>query len=126
MSAGRKESNTAMDGKQRQYPRYQCKGGVEFQIPDSNKRIWGHLGDICKGGLYMEGAEPWAVGTEVQVRLEINNIEIYLEGIIVTCHPGVGMGLAIKRVNPEYVAAFEKIMQDLATAQDQQTQGAST
>ena len=102
----------------RQYPRYACPGGVEIHIPDTHRRLWGHLGDISKGGLYLEAPEPWLVGTEVDVHLETCDTHIHAVGTIVTCHPGVGMGIAFKAVDPQDLTAFEKAIQGLASTGD--------
>jgi hypothetical protein len=100
---------------ERQYPRYICHGGVELSVPDSNRRIWGHLGDISRGGFYMEGPEPWPTGTEVVARLEAGEGgEIYATAKIVTSHPGVGMGLALTKVYPQFERDFDRLILTLA------------
>jgi hypothetical protein len=108
----------------RQYPRYNCPGGVEIYVPSTNRRLWGHLGDISRAGLYMECPEPWAVGTEVEVRLEVNNLQLEAKGTLVTCHPGVGMGISLE-MHPQSVGDFEKILQSLAAAGTDQAKSTS-
>lgn len=61
----------------------------------------------------METPEPWPVGTHVEVRLEIKDLEIQAKARIVTCHPGVGMGMAVD-VHPAYVEDIEDILAGLA------------
>jgi hypothetical protein len=97
----------------RKFPRYTCPGGVEIHVPDTNRRLWGRLGDICREGLYMEAPEPWPTGTAIAVRLEIEDTYIEGGGTIVTCHPGVGMGIALQ-VKPEYVEEIEHVLAGLA------------
>lgn len=102
----------------RKYPRYVCPGGVEIHIPQTNRRLWGRLGDLCREGLYMESAEPWPAGTDIAVRLEIDSVYIEGGGKIVTSHPGVGMGIALE-VKPEYVEEIEQVLAGLAQSSAQ-------
>jgi hypothetical protein len=97
----------------RRFPRYICPGGVEIKVPETNRRLWGRLGDICRAGLYMEVPEPWPLGTAIQIRLEIDETYIEGAGTVVTSHPGVGMGIALD-VDPPYVEDIEKILAGLA------------
>ena len=99
---------------QRKHPRYACPGGVELSIPDTNRRNWGRLADISRNGFYMETPEPWLTGTEVVARLEAGGGEIYASATIVTCHPGVGMGLALKQVYPQFQPDFDRLLTRVA------------
>lgn len=103
----------------RRHPRFVHPGGVEIHVPESNRRLWGHLGDLSRGGVYMEAPEPWTVGTEVEIRLEIDDLEVHALGTICTCHPGVGMGIAFSQIAPEQMNDFEKKLEELEIAEHQ-------
>lgn len=95
---------------QRKHPRYACRGGVELQIPNTHLRTWGNLSDISRAGFYMETAEPWDVGIEAEFRMEVVGQEFYGVAVIVTSHPGVGMGLRFKQVYSQYLPALEALL----------------
>ena len=100
---------------QRKHPRYACRGGVEIHIPGTHNRTWGNLSDISRAGFYMETAEPWDVGIESEFRLELKGQEIYGLAVIVTSHPGVGMGLSFKQIYSQYLSALEVLISQFGT-----------
>jgi PilZ domain len=99
-------------------PRFRCEGGVAIQVPGSNKRLWGRLSDLSRSGLYMETAEPWQVGTEVEIHLDCCGNSIHAKGRIVTSHPGVGLGIVLQEIQPQSEAEFEALLAQLAQATD--------
>ncbi len=97
----------------RQHPRYACHGGVEIHVPNSNRRLWGHLGDISRNGLYLHGADLWPIGIEVQIHIDSGSANIYGSGTVATCHPGVGLGICFKEIRPECHDDFEALLATL-------------
>ena len=97
----------------RQHPRYRCHGGVEIHVPNTPKRLWGHLGDISRNGCYLHGAEPWDVGTEVEIHIDSGSANIFGRGMVATCHPGVGLGICFVEIYPEYRDEFEALLSNL-------------
>ncbi|MBZ5523526.1 MAG: PilZ domain-containing protein [Acidobacteriia bacterium] len=82
---------------QRKYARYRCEVGVQVRTENAKNGYWGALADVSLGGCYVNTFSPLPPGTGVMLRLQANDAEIHLTGVIVTCHPGVGMGVEFKR-----------------------------
>ncbi len=97
----------------RRYPRYTCTGGADIHILGMPRHAWGNIGDLSRGGVYVEIAETLPLGMEVEVRVEVHEIAVYARGKIVTCHPGVGVGVAFTELDEKNRADLERVMQDL-------------
>lgn len=103
---------------QRKHPRFTCHGGVELQVKGTHLRTWGNVSDISRAGCYMETAEPWEIAVEAEFRIEIGAQEVYGMAVIVTSHPGVGMGLNFKEIYPQYAPGFEAILSSFGAPSD--------
>jgi hypothetical protein len=97
----------------RRYPRYTCSGGVDIHILETPVHAWGNIGDLSRGGVYVEIAETLPLGSKVEVRVEVQDIAVHATGTIVTCHPGVGVGVTFTQLDEQNRADLGKIMQDL-------------
>jgi len=82
---------------QRRHARYRCEVGVQVRTENAKNGYWGALADVSLGGCYVNTFSPLPPGTAVTLRLQANDGEINLTGAVVTCHPGVGMGIQFKR-----------------------------
>ena len=51
----------------RRYPRYTCSGGADIHILETPIHAWGNIGDLSRGGVYVEIAETLPLGSKVEV-----------------------------------------------------------
>jgi hypothetical protein len=80
----------------RMHPRYPCDTGVRIQAETGGAGYWGTVGDISLGGCYVFTFSPLPTGQAVTLAIKANDEEIHLAGKTVSCHPGVGMGIAFQ------------------------------
>ena len=79
--------------KHRKFPRYPYHIGVEVRQSGAKTGYWGNVDDICLGGCYINTFSPLRTDTEVLLLFKPDTVEIAVSGHVVTCHPGVGMGV---------------------------------
>jgi hypothetical protein len=77
----------------RKHPRYACDVGVQIRASHSSGSYWGTLADVSLGGCYVYTFSPLALGTALTVVLGTGDDAMAAQGIAVTSHPGVGMGV---------------------------------
>ena|SRR5947209_10870799 len=83
--------------KHRKHARYNCDAGVEIRIGDAGAGYWGTLMDISLGGCYISTFSPLPAGTAVVLLIKVNGQEINSKAVVITSHPGVGMGLEFEQ-----------------------------
>jgi hypothetical protein len=83
----------------RRFPRYPCRGAAEI-LQSGRHSGQGTVSKISRGGCYIETARPLPLGTEVQLRLTVADIGLYI-GAKVACTDLVGMGMDFMVVPPE-------------------------
>jgi hypothetical protein len=83
----------------RRFPRYPCRGAAEI-LQSGRHSGQGTVSKISRGGCYIETARPLPLGTEVQLRLTVADIGLYI-GAKVACTDLVGMGMEFMVVPPE-------------------------
>jgi hypothetical protein len=98
---------------QRKYDRYNCQGSADL-TDGTNVRVWGHLGDICRGGFYVSTFGPLPVHTEVRFKVEVEGAEICGVGTVATSHPGVGMAVVFQELSPQYQEMLDEVIHELA------------
>jgi len=81
----------------RKHSRYSCDVGVEVRTDKTKSGNWGSLADISLGGCYVNTFSPLPPDTVVMLRVKSNSADISISGKVVTCHPGVGMGIEFNR-----------------------------
>ena len=77
----------------RKHPRYACDVGVQIRAVHSSGGYWGTLADVSLGGCYVYTFSPLALGTGVTLTLGTGDDALMAQGVVVTFHPGVGMGV---------------------------------
>lgn len=109
-----KGSSGSMDSK-RKHLRFNCNGSADL-TDGGHGRVWGHLGDISLGGFYVSTFSPWAVNTEVCFKITVDDKEICGTGVVATSHPGVGMAIEYKDVEPSYQATLGEVLRMLESS----------
>jgi hypothetical protein len=85
----------------RKSPRYECTGSARLQERGSASSTWATFVDISMHGCYVESAAPHAVGTLLDLRLEVNSFRIEAIGEVRVTYPGLGMGISFTRIADE-------------------------
>jgi hypothetical protein len=60
---------------------------------ESTGGCWGTLADISLGGCYVYTFSPLVKGSALSVAMKTGETELIFTGMVVTYHPGVGMGI---------------------------------
>jgi hypothetical protein len=60
---------------------------------------WATFTDISLHGCYIETAAPFAVGTYISLKLEVDGLRVEAAGEVRTSFPGVGMGVFFTRMS---------------------------
>ena len=75
---------------------------VELYTEASESPIRGATADLSCGGCYIETIFPFPIGTELEMKLQLEDTLLVL-GLVVTCDPQVGNGIRFTRILPEDV-----------------------
>lgn len=100
----------------RQSPRYKTEIASELRAGDGVP-VWGKLSDISAGGCYIEMLIPLPVGTKLKLTLWIKESKIFIQGIVVSFHPGYGCGIKFTDIGREDRGVLDHFLEELhATA----------
>lgn len=98
----------------REHIRLKVKLPIELYIEGNDSPLRGTTSDLSLGGCYMETIFPLPIGTNLELKLQLEDTLLVL-GTVVTCDPQVGNGIRFSRMLPEdieqlrlYLEAAEK------------------
>jgi hypothetical protein len=102
------------DRERREHIRRKVKVPIELYIEGNDSPLRGATSDLSLGGCYMETIFPLPIGTNLELKLQLEDTLLVL-GTVVTCDPQVGNGIGFSRMLPEdieqlriYLEAAEK------------------
>lgn len=78
----------------RRSQRYKCEGSVQMRELNCEVHTWASFTDISMHGCYVEAQATYPVGTELQLKLEVNGHRVESKGTVRVCYPYLGMGIA--------------------------------
>lgn len=84
----------------RGYPRLKVRVPVELYLEGCDTPIRGATSDISAGGCYIETMLPFPFGTNVDMKLQLENT-LLVAATVVTCDPQVGNGIQFTKMLPE-------------------------
>lgn len=99
---------------QRRSPRYTCRGSVEFRARGGDVRVWGTVTDISRHGCYVEMTSTFPVGTDLDLRLEVQGIRVRARSTVCVTYAFLGMGIAFTEIEPGQETNLEQILSALA------------
>ncbi len=105
----------ANQAERRQYRRIKVSVPVELHADGAASPVHGATLDLSLGGCYFETIFPFPVGTELDLRLQLDT-ELPISAVVVTCDPQVGNGIRFAKMLPEDRKALEAF---LKTAEEQ-------
>jgi hypothetical protein len=101
----------------REHIRLKVKLPIELYIEGNDSPLRGTTSDLSLGGCYMETIFPLPIGTNLELKLQLEDTLLVL-GIVVTCDPQVGNGIRFSRMLPEDI---EQLRIYLETAEKQES-----
>jgi c-di-GMP-binding flagellar brake protein YcgR len=101
----------------RRYPRIKVSVPVEIRADGAACAVHGATLDLSLGGCYFETIFPLPVGTELDLKLQIDT-SLPISAVVVTCDPQVGNGIKFTKMLPEDRKALEAF---LKTAEQQRS-----
>ena len=100
----------------RAHQRLDCSGGVSVWPKGSSYPIHAQMEDISRGGVYVQSTTALPLGTEVQLRMNVQGILVETSGAISTSHPLVGMGIAFRGMTQEQQQNLDLALTALSAA----------
>ncbi len=94
------DQQSAARPEHRNSQRVKVRVPVELQVPGSDVPLRGATSDISESGCYIESIFPFAVGTILEMSLQIDGTILAL-GTVVTRDPQVGNGIKFTKMLPE-------------------------
>lgn len=93
----------------RQYRRIKVSVPVEIRADGATCAVHGATLDISLGGCYFETIFPFPVGTELDLKLQIESA-LPISAVVVTCDPQVGNGIKFTKMLPEDRKALDAFL----------------
>ena len=100
----------------RKHPRYSFSTAAEVVEKGSGARIQGRITDLARGGCYIDAMSPFAVGSEVTIRIMVESKSFEAPARVVFAAPGMGMGLTFTAIEPEQLPILQKWLAELSGA----------
>jgi hypothetical protein len=85
----------------RRTPRYKCEGGVRLAEDGCDVHTWARFTDVSLHGCYVEAQATYAVGTSLNMKMELNGVRLETKGIVRVNYPYLGMGIAFVDMSEE-------------------------
>ena len=71
----------------------------------------GATSDLSLGGCYIETIFPFPIGTQLELKLQIDGDTLLVLATVVTCDPQVGNGIQFSRMLPEDIAELRGFLE---------------
>ncbi len=84
----------------REHIRLKLKVPIEIYLEGSDSPLRSATSDLSLGGCYLETIFPLPIGTNVELKLQLEDTLLVL-ATVVTCDPQVGNGIRFSRMLPE-------------------------
>lgn len=101
--------STANPRERRQYPRLRVSVPVEIRADGAACPVHGATLDLSLGGCYFETIFPFPVGTELDLKLDIDTV-LPISAVVVSSDPQVGNGIKFTKMLPEDRKALEAFL----------------
>lgn len=104
----------------RQHPRFKTDIAAELRVP-GGVPVWGKLSDISAGGCYIEMMIPLQLGIKLKLTLWINETKVFVQGTVISSHPGYGCGVKftdMTKADREILEQFLDVLKASAPPED--------
>jgi hypothetical protein len=109
-SGSAQPSSQAAFVERRAVPRFPCQGSAQVKRDDSEVRSWGSITDISLHGCYVEMTAAFAVGTMVEIDIELAGKRAHVRGEVRASYPFLGMGIKFVEIAPEAKAELAEMV----------------
>jgi hypothetical protein len=99
-----------MDRNRRSHPRLKASVPVEINVEGSSSSYRGATSDLGLTGCYIETCYPWPVGTNLDMKLQLEDTLLVL-ATVVTCDGLVGNGIEFTKMLPEDVEELRSFLE---------------
>ena len=94
----------------RQQERLKCNIKARLHAQGKKFSIWGEVEDICAGGCYFQTPMPQEPGSELTISLFVNSEKIWADGIVISSHPGAGIGIKFTHMDRQHRNCLEEFI----------------
>ena len=91
----------------RRMPRVPFVASAELLEVDTGTRMNAQVTELSLHGCYVDTLNPLPKGTSVYIKIFTDEYFFETPGIVVYCHPQLGMGLAFHDVKPHFVGVLQ-------------------
>jgi len=95
---------------QREHPRVKVRVPIELRVGDSESPLRGETADLSLGGCYVETLFPLAIGTTLELKLQVDGTLLVLAEVV-TCDPQVGNGIQFTKMLPEDIEELRAFLE---------------
>jgi len=99
-----------MGTNRRAHTRLKTSVPLEIHVEGSNSPHRGATADISLTGCYIETIFPWPIGTNLELKLQLDGTLLVL-ATVVTCDPQVGNGIQFNKMLPEDIAELRSYLE---------------
>lgn len=100
----------------RQHKRHTFSATAEVVEMVSGARLSTRAADLSQGGCYLTSLNPFAIGSNVRVRIRWNGAELTCTGVVRDSKPGMGMGVAFMNLDNARKALIESWIERLGSS----------
>jgi hypothetical protein len=105
------EARTSYGGpEKRRSRRLKCEGSVRMREAGCDVDTWASFTDVSIHGCYVEAQATYPVGTNLELKLEVNEFKIETKGNVRVCYPYLGMGIAFVDTSAENQARLKELL----------------
>jgi PilZ domain len=96
--------------KSRRYERIGLRRGPLVAWQGSSGRVVSRVATLGLGGLFIEAAEPAAIGDGIKMIFKVPGGEVRARAMVRNSHPGKGMGVEFTSMKPEDRARLHRLL----------------
>lgn len=102
-----------MNSERRQHQRFRVEGTANIKLADGRPYAFAPLADFSASGCYLESMYPLPVGTQLELTITLNalNVTLPVTATVRTSDQGVGMGV---KFGDECGKRLQDILEELA------------
>ncbi|HTS09872.1 MAG TPA: diguanylate cyclase [Candidatus Eisenbacteria bacterium] len=85
----------------RAHPRMKCRVTIEMQAGDTAVPVFANLTDISMGGCYVETSTILSAGSNLKLKVSMDDPGLWVEGMVARLDPGSGVAVQFRELNRE-------------------------
>jgi hypothetical protein len=90
--------------------RLKCEGSVRMREAGCDVDTCASFTDVSMHGCYVEAQATYPVGTNLDLKLEVNGFKVETKGNVRVCYPYLGMGIAFVETSAENQARLKELL----------------